>query len=121
MKTPAASPDVLARALQKQAAGYGTTNTEKKALADYDRGKLVPASFRVPSAPTQDEEPGRAGRIAVEDVQGLPDALRKIRSGEDTDVITSLDTAGATFEEFTICDSGVPATRWWPTWTSDPS
>lgn len=28
---------------------------------------------------------------------------------------------GYTFEEFTICDSGTPATRWWPTWTSDPS
>lgn len=29
--------------------------------------------------------------------------------------------AGYTFEEFTICDSGSPATRYWPTWTSDPS
>ena len=29
--------------------------------------------------------------------------------------------AGYTFEQFTICDSGSPATRWWPTWTSDPS
>ena len=29
--------------------------------------------------------------------------------------------AGYTFEEFTICDSGTPATRFWPTWTSDPS
>lgn len=29
--------------------------------------------------------------------------------------------AGYTFEEFTICDSGSSATRWWPTWTSDPS
>lgn len=26
-----------------------------------------------------------------------------------------------TYEEFTICDSGTPATRWWQTWTSDPS
>lgn len=27
---------------------------------------------------------------------------------------------GYTFEEFTICDSGTPATRWWPTWTTNP-
>lgn len=29
--------------------------------------------------------------------------------------------AGYTFEEFTICDSGSPDTRWWPTWTSEPT
>lgn len=29
--------------------------------------------------------------------------------------------AGYTFEEFTICDSGSPATRWMATWTSNPS
>lgn len=28
---------------------------------------------------------------------------------------------GVTFEEFTICDSGSPASRWLATWTSDPS
>lgn len=28
---------------------------------------------------------------------------------------------GGTFEEFTICDSGTPATRWWKTWLTDPS
>ncbi len=28
--------------------------------------------------------------------------------------------AGYTFEEFTICDSGSPATRWWPTWLTNP-
>jgi len=28
--------------------------------------------------------------------------------------------AGYTFEEFTICDSGEPATRWWPTWLTNP-
>jgi len=28
--------------------------------------------------------------------------------------------AGYTFEEFTICDSGTPATRWWPTWLTNP-
>ena len=28
--------------------------------------------------------------------------------------------AGYAFEEFTICDSGTPATRWWPTWTTNP-
>ena len=27
---------------------------------------------------------------------------------------------GYTFEEFTICDSGTPATRWWPTWPTNP-
>ena len=29
--------------------------------------------------------------------------------------------ADGTYEEFTICDSGVPASRWWLTFTSDPS
>lgn len=29
--------------------------------------------------------------------------------------------AGYTFEEFTICVDGAPETRWWPTWTSDPT
>jgi hypothetical protein len=29
--------------------------------------------------------------------------------------------ADYTFEEFTICVSGSPETRWWPTWESDPS
>lgn len=29
--------------------------------------------------------------------------------------------ADYTFEEFTICVDGAPETRWWPTWTSDPS
>ena len=61
--------------------------------------------------------------LAIGDVDGLEAALRKIanESGDDTDVIAALVATGATFEEFTICDSGTPATRWWPTWTSDPS
>lgn len=28
---------------------------------------------------------------------------------------------GYTYEEFTICVSGTPETRWWPTWLTDPS
>lgn len=39
---------------------------------------------------------------------------------ESTRGAGSLPT-GYTYEEFTICDSGTPASRWWPTWTSDPS
>ena len=35
--------------------------------------------------------------------------------------VADLIAAGATFEEFTICDSGTPASRWIPTWTSDPT
>lgn len=36
------------------------------------------------------------------------------------DALSSLP-AGYTIEEFTICDSGTPASRWMITWTSDPS
>lgn len=28
---------------------------------------------------------------------------------------------GFSYEEFTICDSGAPASRWLATWTSDPT
>ena len=46
-----------------------------------------------------------------------------VKSGDnwivDASNVTGLPT-GYTFEEFTICDSGTPATRWWPTWTSNP-
>lgn len=43
-----------------------------------------------------------------------------------TNIVFSFTGSGAglpdgyTFEEFTICDSGTPATRWWPTWTTNP-
>lgn len=50
--------------------------------------------------------------------------VKVVESNEDIMVSLS-DNAGTlptgyTFEEFTICDSGSPATRWWPTWTSNP-
>ena len=38
-----------------------------------------------------------------------------------TFTVADLIASGATFEEFTICDSGTPATRWMPTWTADPT
>lgn len=65
----------------------------------------------------------------VQDIQGGPGIKVDAADGA---LMISLDggTEGAsgtglpdgyTFEEFTICVSGAPATRWWPTWTSNPS
>jgi hypothetical protein len=50
----------------------------------------------------------------------------KVTVSDSNIVISSTGGGGAglpadyTFEEFTICDSGTPATRWWPTWLTNP-
>lgn len=72
----------------------------------------------------------------INELVAAMNALRSLR-GEGNITVTLTDTdgivtdkgsgkssglpAGVTFEEFTICDSGSPATRWLATWTSDPS
>lgn len=73
-------------------------------------------------------------------INEIIDALRpllNITSNDQTVTITAADNnidlssppggggggglpPGYTFEEFTICDSGTPATRWWPTWPTNP-
>lgn len=132
MSTPNdANFDVLGRALQKQAAGMGRTATEGRAIRDFEQGKIGRDHFaaittppvRLPSGPAPAGDGPKGKLLAIGDVDGLEAALRKIanESGGDSDVIAALVATGATFEEFTICDSGTPATRWWPTWTSDPS
>ena len=132
MSTPNdANFDVLGRALQKQAAGMGRTATEGRAIRDFEQGKIGRDHFaaittppvRLPSGPAPAGDEPKRKLLAIGDVDGLEAALRKIanESGGDSDVIAGLVDTGATFEEFTICDSGTPATRWWPTWTSDPS
>jgi hypothetical protein len=132
MSTPNdANFDVLGRALQKQTAGMGRTATEGRAIRDFEQGKIGRDHFaaittppvRLPSGPAPASDGPKGKLLAIGDVDGLEAALRKIanESGDDTDVIAALVATGATFEEFTICDSGTPATRYWPTWTSDPS
>ena len=132
MSTPNdANFDVLGRALEKQAAGMGRTATEGRAIRDFEQGKIGRDHFaaittppvRLPSGPAPAGDEPKRKLLAIGDVDGLEAALRKIanESGGDSDVIAGLVDTGATFEEFTICDSGTPATRWWPTWTSDPS
>jgi hypothetical protein len=132
MSTPNdANFDVLGRALQKQTAGMGRTATEGRAIRDFEQGKIGRDHFaaittppvRLPSGPAPAGDGPKGKLLAIGDVDGLEAALRKIanESGDDTDVIAALVATGATFEEFTICDSGTPATRYWPTWTSDPS
>lgn len=44
----------------------------------------------------------------------------------DGNVVIEVSAAGSlpanyTYEEFTICVDGSPETRWWPTWTTDPT
>ena len=132
MSTPNdANFDVLGRALEKQAAGMGRTATEGRAIRDFEQGKIGRDHFaaittppvRLPSGPAPAGDGPKGKLLAIGDVDGLEAALRKIanESGGDSDVIAALVATGATFEEFTLCDSGTPATRWWPTWTSDPS
>lgn len=72
----------------------------------------------------------------VNELTDAVNAARNVKGGTGitatvTDTDVTIETAagasgkalpaGVTFEEFTICDSGTPATRWIPTWTSDPS
>ena len=121
-------PDVLGRALAKQAEGRGTSNTEKRALSDYARGKIGRDHFA--AIPVRDTRPlwrqssPNPHPASIEQVENLQSALRRAAStgGETSvDLVTLIADAGGTFEEFTICESGSPATRWWPTWTADPS
>lgn len=122
------NPDVLDRALAKQAERRGTSNTEKRARSDYARGKIGRDHFA--AIPVRDTRPlwqqssHNPHPNSIERVEGLQAALRKGGTGSggvSVDLVTLITDAGGTFEEFTICESGSPATRWWPTWTADPS
>jgi hypothetical protein len=71
----------------------------------------------------------------AEKINEIIDEQKPLKAGEGIDIrfagenilISATSSGGGdslpggyTFEEFTICDSGTPATRWWPTWTSNP-
>lgn len=69
--------------------------------------------------------------LRVELVQGASEITRLIHSpgGAILRIVVPPSTGGGgeglpegvVWEEFTICDSGSPATRWLPTSTTDPS
>lgn len=71
------SPEFLRNALRKQAQGRGTTNSEKRAIYDYQRGRRSVDGTNLPSAPMR--LPSRPGgqRLAIEDVEGLAPKLRQ--------------------------------------------
>lgn len=89
-------------ALAKQAAGQKLTGNESARL---ERLGHTPPNVLNP-----------------EQIDGLRDYVRRHGGGNsDSDIVADLIASGATFEEFTICDSGSPASRWLPTWTADPT
>ena len=116
MTTP---PDsmVLATAQAKAAQGRGLKNSEISALKAFARIQIMPPSQRP-----------KPNQITVYDTSS------NMLAGKDTlsaqagnggatagDVLAALIASGATFTEFTYCDSGTPATAWWPIWASDPT
>jgi len=56
----------------------------------------------------------------VDEIPRLPDANEVDTSSGGGSSGGSLPP-GYSWEEFTICANGVPETRWWPTWTANPS
>lgn len=83
------------------------------------RGSLLIAIMRVINAVLQMR--GRDGiKVHVSDGNIVVAGGGLDEGGEINPVGGGLPD-GYTFEEFTICDSGTPATRFIATWTSDPS
>lgn len=106
--TPSPKPaDFLERAQQKQANGFGTTNSEKRAIKDFAAGKIGKDHFaaisttpvKLPTAAPKDAPAHERKHLASEDVDGLQAALRKIGNGDQYTEYT-----------FTACVSGVPKT-----------
>jgi len=79
--------------------------------------------------------PGGAIGVLASKINEMIDAQKPLKAGDNIEIKESEQNilisaeaggggvglpAGYTFEEFTICDSGTPATRWWPTWTTNP-
>jgi hypothetical protein len=69
------SPQFLQSALRKQAQGRGTTNSEKRAIYDYQRGRRG-LDTQLPSAPLTMPSRASGKRIAIEDVENLQSKLR---------------------------------------------
>lgn len=62
------------------------------------------------------------GRILIElDRDTGGSALGGGGSSTSGDVVQQIIASGGVFSEWTFCDSGSPATEWWPSWPSDPS
>lgn len=75
------TPEFLRNALRKQAQGRGTTNSEKRAIYDYQRGRRGVDGTNMPSAPMRLPSRPAAQRLAIEDVEGLAPKLRQGRGG----------------------------------------
>ncbi len=71
------TPEFLRNALRKQAQGRGTTNSEKRAIYDYQRGRRGVDGTNMPSAPMRLPSRPGAQRLAIEDVEGLAPKLRQ--------------------------------------------
>lgn len=69
------SPQFLQNALRKQAQGRGTTNSEKRAIYDFQRGRRG-LDTQLPSAPLRMPSREADKRIAIEDVENLQSKLR---------------------------------------------
>jgi len=81
MNKESENPDILGRAIRKSKHGYGTTNSEKKALYDYNRGLIGRDHFAtIHTAPVREptaaDEPKRAIRAS--------DSGTQIGTGKDT-------------------------------------
>lgn len=110
----------VANAMEKAQRGEKLTGNEERRLQRIASGHFSPAQRENAAARGLP-----VGGRAIEDVEGLEAKLRR-RTGESgADGAPGADglgfAPGFTYEEFTICDSGSPASRWIATWTSDPS
>jgi hypothetical protein len=112
-------PDILRRAIRKQEAGRGTTNTEKRALADFQKGKIGIDHFaQIQSTPLRANQGGGGeladeGRkqLAIEDIAGLAAALRN--PGSDLEVrVAALETllSGLSRRSISVCEDGTAKT-----------
>lgn len=112
--------DYVGNAIDKAKRGESLTGNEARRLQRIADGHFSPAQ----RANAQERGLALPSRT-IEEVEGLEAKLRR-RTGEGgADGADGADglgfEPGFTYEEFTICDSGSPALRWIPTWTSDPT
>ena len=105
-------PQVLAAAQDRQRQGRSLFNSEAAALRAFAKIK------------TANEKAAKRAKISVYDTStnmlAGKDTLQA-PGAADANVIRAIVAAGGVFTEFVYCDSGSPATAWWPIWTSDPS
>ncbi len=49
------------------------------------------------------------------------DTLQTPGAGNEATVVQQIISSGGVFTQFTYCDSGTPATAWWPIWATNPT